>query len=269
MARVDYEGWMAEAYDAGRALSPTALDAWREAAGPYLPGPGGVAGVVVDLGGGTGRFSGELARWTGGTVVTVEAAAAMALRARRKAMPGVVVAVGRAEAIPLGAGSAGAVWMSQVVHHLDDLDAAARELRRVLRPGGRLLIRGEFGPDDGDGDGAVDGSTRSGFAVYRWFPAAAELAGTFPSRRTVVGALGGAGFVPELATVVEQQTAGSLRELHARLATRADSTLAAIDAAAFDAGLAELEAAADAEAAAAAPTPVIDRLGFTVFRLAG
>jgi SAM-dependent methyltransferase len=262
---------MAEAYDTGRALSPAAFDAWRRAAAPYLPGTRGDPGIVVDVGGGTGRFSGELARWTGGTVVTVEAAAAMALRARRKAMPGVVVAVGRAEAIPLRAGSAGAVWMSQVVHHLDDLDAAAQELRRVLRPGGRLLIRGEFGPDDdsGDGDGAVDASTRSGFAVYRWFPAAAELAGTFPSRRRVVGALGGAGLVPELATVVEQQTAGNLRELHARLATRADSTLAAIDDATFDAGLAELAAAADAEAAAAAPTPVIDRLGFTVFRLAG
>jgi SAM-dependent methyltransferase len=261
MARVDYDGWMAEAYDAGRGLSRAALEAWQRVAGPYLP----AAGLVVDLGGGTGRFSGELARWTGGTVVTVEAALAMALLARRKEMPGVAVAAGRAEAIPLRDGTAAAVWMSQVVHHLDDLDAAAGELARVLRPGGRLLIRGEFGPD---GAGDEDARTRSGFAVYRWFPAAAQVAGTFPSRRAVVGALGGAGFVAELATVVEQQTAGSLQELHARLATRADSTLAAIDDTTFEACLAELAAAAEAEAAAPAPTPVIDRVSFTVFRLA-
>ena len=254
---------MAEAYDAGRGLPPAALDAWRQAAAPYLPATGSRSGLVVDLGGGTGRFSGELARWTGGEVVTVEAAVAMAVRARRKAMPGVTVAVGRAEAIPLRDRSADAVWMSQVVHHLDDLDAAARELRRVLRPGGRLLIRGEFGPDGATGD------TRPGLAVYRYFPEASRTAGTFPSRRVVAAALAAAGFADELETSVAQYVAAGLGELHDRLATRADSTLAGIDDAAFAAGLAAIAHDAAAEAARGVPSPVVDRLGFSVFRRAG
>jgi SAM-dependent methyltransferase len=37
-----------------------------------------------------------------------------------------------------------AAWLSVVVHHLADLPAAAEELRRVLVPGGRVLIRGAF-----------------------------------------------------------------------------------------------------------------------------
>ena len=40
--------------------------------------------------------------------------------------------------------------MSQVVHHVDDRDRAAAELARVLRPGGHVLLRGEFAEEPGD-----------------------------------------------------------------------------------------------------------------------
>lgn len=51
--------------------------------------------------------------------------------------------VADAEALPYDDGLFDLVVGHAVVHHLPDLDAAFRELRRVLVPGGRLVIAGE------------------------------------------------------------------------------------------------------------------------------
>ena len=48
--------------------------------------------------------------------------------------------VGRAEAIPVPDASADFVVMGYALRHIADFAAAAAEFRRVLRPGGRLLI---------------------------------------------------------------------------------------------------------------------------------
>ncbi len=245
---------MASAFDAGRSLGPEAVSAWARVARPFLVTPGG--GPVLDLGAGTGRFSGHLAEWSGAPVIAVEPAAAMASQARAKRMAGVSVMVGAGEAIPLRDRAVAVAWLSQVVHHIDDLDKAAAELARILRPGGRLLIRGEFGRDGGTG---------RPLAVYRYFPAAGRVADSFPSRGRVLEIFGSAGFVEEMSTTVAQVTATSLRELHGRLSTRADSTLAALDDETFAAGLEALERDASSETS---PSPVIDHLPFTVLRLA-
>jgi SAM-dependent methyltransferase len=172
-------------------------------------------------------------------------------------MAGVDVVAGAAESIPLRDRRVQAAWLSQVVHHIDDLDRAALELRRVVQPGGHVLIRGELRQD-----GAV--GARSSNVVYRYFPAAGRVAGTFPSRRRVLDAFRTAGFVEVRSTTVSQVTAASLRELHRRISTRADSTLAALDDDTFAAGLKALEREVRAEAS---PTPVVDRLDFVVLRL--
>jgi ubiquinone/menaquinone biosynthesis C-methylase UbiE len=254
MPRADYEGWMASAYDAGRSLGPAVFDAWARVVKPFLVALGGRP--VLDLGAGTGRFSGHLAEWSGAAVIAVEPAAAMVRRAKAKGMAGVDVVVGAGEAIPLRDRTVAAVWLSQVVHHIDDLDKAAVELGRVVQPGGCLLIRGEFGKV---------GASRSGLAVYRYFPAAGRVADTFPSRRRVLEVFGSAGFVEETSTTVAQVTAASLRALHGRLSTRADSTLAALDDDTFTAGLEALDRDARSETS---PTPVVDHLPFTVLRSA-
>jgi ubiquinone/menaquinone biosynthesis C-methylase UbiE len=253
MPRADYEGWMADAYDAGRRLGPEAFATWGDAARPWLGAPSG--GAVVDLGAGTGRFSGELARWSGGDVVAVEPTAAMATRARAKRQPGVCVVRARAESLPLADRSVRAAWVSQVLHHVDDLPTAARELARVVHPGGHLLLRGELRGDDGLPQSGVT------LTIYRYFPEADRLARTFPGRNELLGTLGAAGFAVVSETEVAQEVATSLRHFHDRLATRADSTLAAMDDDAFAAGLARL---AEDAAAEVPPRPVVDRLGFAV-----
>lgn len=249
---------MAGAYDAGRRLSPAAVDAWADAVGPFVGDVG--RGPVLDLGAGTGRFSGLLARWSGVAVIAVEPAVPMARRARDKGSPGVEVVAGAAEAIPLRDRSVALAWLSQVVHHIDDLDRAASELGRVVRPGGRLLIRGTYGRDRSTGTPSAD------LAVYRYFPAARRIEDTFPTRRRVLDALGAAGFEVETTVTVAQETAASLHELHRRVASRADSTLAALGDDTFAAGL---QALARDAAAETTPTPVVDHLDLTVLRLPG
>lgn len=48
--------------------------------------------------------------------------------------------LGEADALPLPAGSADAVFLSLVLHHVPEIPAVLREARRVLRPGGRAVI---------------------------------------------------------------------------------------------------------------------------------
>lgn len=58
--------------------------------------------------------------------------------------PRVSYLAGRAEAIPLPDAAADFVLMFLSYHHVADKPAAAREIARVLRPDGRLLLRSTF-----------------------------------------------------------------------------------------------------------------------------
>jgi ubiquinone/menaquinone biosynthesis C-methylase UbiE len=52
--------------------------------------------------------------------------------------PGVVVKQGRAEAIPFGTGTAGHAMAQLVLHFVSEPEAGAREMARVVRPGGTV-----------------------------------------------------------------------------------------------------------------------------------
>ena len=94
---------------------------------------------VVDVGCGTGL----LARCAldiigpGGALVGVDPSPGMMAQAR---LPGARLVEGRAEAIPQPDAGADFLSMGYALRHIDDLDAAFSEFRRVLKPGGRLLI---------------------------------------------------------------------------------------------------------------------------------
>jgi SAM-dependent methyltransferase len=95
------------------------------------------AGTILDLGAGTGKLS-ELLGSAFGQVIAVEPAAAMRrLLAHR--CPSVRVEVGSAETIPLGDASVDAVFVAQAFHTFDN-PRALREIARVLRPGGALVL---------------------------------------------------------------------------------------------------------------------------------
>jgi ubiquinone/menaquinone biosynthesis C-methylase UbiE len=245
VARVDYDR-MAADYDRGRAITPDGLDGWRDAVAGWLPPPSDRP--VLDLGAGTGLFSVALAGWTGARVVALEPSAGMRQQGRRH--PRVAWVGGAAERLPLTAGSCGAAWASTVLHHVGDLPGCARELRRVVEPGGPVLVRGAF-------PGRLDGIT-----LFRFFPGARQVAETFPTVEAVVAAFAAAGFVAEALQPVPQVSAASLRASLDRVRLRADTTLQGLPDDEFAAGLAALERAA----AETPPAPVVDHLDLLVLR---
>jgi SAM-dependent methyltransferase len=180
MARISYDDQTAAAYKAVREVPRDGLGAWREAVRRHLrPSPGM---TVVDIGAGTGAFAAAFGDWFGLAVVAVEPSAAM--RAQIPRRPGISVLDGQASALPLPDRSADGAWLSLVIHHIPDLEAAACEIRRVLRPGAPVLIRGGF-------PGRAD-TTRT--FPWGFFPETARTVSTYPSVERVCRAFAAAGF---------------------------------------------------------------------------
>lgn len=96
---------------------------------------------VLDIGSGPGLMSSEMAAEVGpeGRVVGVDPSDSMLAMARRREAPVEYVA-GDALALPFDDESFDAAVATQVYEYVADMPAALAEARRVLRPGGRLLI---------------------------------------------------------------------------------------------------------------------------------
>jgi ubiquinone/menaquinone biosynthesis C-methylase UbiE len=247
MARIDYNGPVAGAYEAGRGAPPGGLNGWRDALAAYLP----TSRPILDLGAGTGLYSRLIHEWFGQPVVAVEPAIAMLRQAATGApASGIRHVAGRAEQIPLATGSIGSAWLSTMIHHIDDLPAAARELRRVLESGARVLIRATFP------------GYQSRIALYRFFPTAARIVDTFPTIPAVTEAFAGAGFAVESRATVTQANAASLREFHEKVRLRANTTLMALPDDEFAAGLERLDSAARQDR----DGPVLSQLELLVLR---
>jgi ubiquinone/menaquinone biosynthesis C-methylase UbiE len=249
MARVDYEA-MAAGYDAARAIPLEGLDAWRRALSLYLPPGSGLP--VLDLGSGTGQFAHALVLWFEVRVIGIEPSARMRAEAEgKRSHPRIVYLAGAAEEIPLEDASCGCAWLSTVIHHVGDLRACARELRRVLAPAARVLVRNAF-------PGRLAGIT-----LFRFFPEARRIAETFPTVSATVRAFAEAGFSFESLEGVPQVTAPSLSALRERVTRRADTTLAPLGDEEFERGLGTLDRAIAAEEV---PRPVVDTLDLLVLR---
>jgi SAM-dependent methyltransferase len=94
---------------------------------------------VLDAGCGTGRRAVQLARRHSAHVTGVDPSAAMLERARERAVPGVELVEGRAEALPFDDASFERVLFETSLH-LMDRPAALQEAARVLEPGGRVVV---------------------------------------------------------------------------------------------------------------------------------
>jgi ubiquinone/menaquinone biosynthesis C-methylase UbiE len=249
VAKVDYSGRIAGSYRAGRRLRPESVSSWMDAVGRHLARRDG---PVLDLGSGTGRFSGALTARLGVPVVALEPAEGMRDQARLDGIGGrVAMVAGSGEAVPARDGVFVGVWASQVLHHVDDLTRCTAELRRVVRPGGPVMVRGMFE------------ATYGSIPWTPYFPEAVRV-GTdlFPTLEEITAAFGYVGMKPCAHEIIWQTTAASMCELSERVRLRADSTLELLSEDEFATGMARLQAAAAAETS---PKPIREALELLVF----
>jgi ubiquinone/menaquinone biosynthesis C-methylase UbiE len=97
--------------------------------------------VVVDVGSGTGFMAAGLAPLVA-KVYAIDASPQMLAVARRNLgrFGNVCFGLAWGEALPLADASADAAFANMYLHHCADPLAAIREMARLLRPGGRLVI---------------------------------------------------------------------------------------------------------------------------------
>lgn len=248
---VDYDGRQHEVYARGRAPSRAVLELWTAILARYIPTRGNP--VLLDLGSGVGTWSELMATAFRATVWGVEPSARMREVAGREHPHETVRYVeGSGERIPLGEESCDAALLSYVVHHLRDGDACVGELRRVLRRGGRVVIRSALR------------ETLPRVPFFEYFPTALAIdAARMPARGDLIAAFGEHGFELIADEVVEQETSPSLRAYHERLKLRAVSTLELLPDHEFQEGIARMGLDAAREER---PTPVIAPVDLLAFR---
>src|SRR5215469_7215549 len=231
MQKVDYDERLHAVYAAGRHMSSDALRTWMEAFARHLPETRPL--VWLDLGSGTGRMTPSLARAFGGPAHGVEPSDKM--RAQALAHAGhraVTYAAGSAEHIPLPDASCDAALLFFVWHHVVDREVAARELRRVVKPGGKLFVQANLSDRMPD--------------VW-WFRVVPEWMRVdetqFRSEEEVTGDFAGAGWTPVSRDEVTWLRSANLADDYRRLKLRAVSLFALMSEEVADAGFARIEAA--------------------------
>jgi demethylmenaquinone methyltransferase/2-methoxy-6-polyprenyl-1,4-benzoquinol methylase len=187
---------IAPVYDAMNRTMTAGLDRrWRRATAAAVVRPGD---VVLDACCGTGDLA--LADVSaGGRVMGLDFSERMLERARRKA-PELEWVNGDLLALPFGDASFDAATVGFGVRNVDDLERALGELRRVLRPGGRLGIleitrpHGLLSPFYRfwfDGVVPLLGKLLPGGSAYTYLPASVRR---FPGPEDLAAVIAAAGF---------------------------------------------------------------------------
>jgi ubiquinone/menaquinone biosynthesis C-methylase UbiE len=235
---VDYDERLHAVYAEGRKLAPEGLQTWMREFAEHAPPHRPLA--VLDLGCGIGRFTPGLAETFGGPVYGVEPSERMRQQAIQDAAhPAVTYLDGSAEAIPLADDQVDLVLLFLTLHHWGDPLQGMREVARVLRPGGVVLLRTQFGDRMPD------------LYWYRYFPSAPRVdAGMYLGLDEVRSLAEQAGLVPDPEPLwIEVSEARTLRATYERLKLRAFSTFEHLAEQEIEAGFAafEQDAAADPE----------------------
>lgn len=196
--------------------------------------------AVVEVGCGTGHWLSLLAG-RGHSALGVDRSAGMLARAREKAGESPLVLAG-AEALPLRAGLFDRLLIVNALHHFVEPARAMREARRVLRPGGKIMIVG-LQPRVPSTD----------WYVYTYFAKTRERdLARYPAQEQLDAWLKQAGFVEPVQSIAqrfEQQTEARVALSTDMIAKHATSQLADLSDADYAQGIAAIEQhAAQAEA---------------------
>ena len=230
-----------ENYDRARDHGMAVHRQWMGLVGAHAAPPD--AGVILDLGCGTGRFSFDLAATFQSTVIGVDPSEKMLREAGKKSgAERVWFARGLGEALPIASRSADLVFMSMVFHHFRDPAGVGRECRRVLRPGGRVFLRTASSEQIGR------------YPYVPFFPTARPLLDArIPSLRAQCAAFEAAGFEVQTSGLEVQEIARDYAAYADKLSAGADSVLASLPDDEFRDGL---RAVRDVTAGGAVTEPI-------------
>jgi ubiquinone/menaquinone biosynthesis C-methylase UbiE len=126
---LDHFGWLAPYYD--HLISSNNHETWMRLLDPKE------GTLLLDAGGGTGRVVERLAcDWC--SVYVADASFKMLRQAAEK--PGLTALQSNVESLPFPNCAFDRIIMVDALHHVNNQAATAKELFRVLKPGGRLVI---------------------------------------------------------------------------------------------------------------------------------
>ena len=204
---------IAPIYDAMNRVMTAGLDLrWRRLAASAAVRPGD---RVLDAACGTGDLAVAALRAGAASVTGVDFSPRMLERARRKA-PAITWVEGDLLALPFADASFDAATIGFGIRNVSDLELGLRELRRVLRPGGRLAIleitrpRGRLRPFFSlwfDRIVPAAGRLLPGGSAYAYLPASVRR---FPAAEELASLVAVAGFTD----VGFRLLAGSIVALH-------------------------------------------------------
>jgi ubiquinone/menaquinone biosynthesis C-methylase UbiE len=129
-ARLDYDELAAD-YARNRRVHPGVLAALAEGIGP--------GSKALEIGCGTGNYAVALRELTSCSVTGIDPSSGMLAKARARS-DDIDWREGSAEATGLPGGRFDLAYLVDVIHHVKDRHAFAREAWRVLAPGGRVCV---------------------------------------------------------------------------------------------------------------------------------
>ena len=218
-------GPLAERYDRLRPAGAT----WEQLADATLDELGDVR-RLLDVGCGTGRFAAYAAARTGARVWGVDPSPEMLERARARGVPGAGWKRASAERLPFRDGWFDGVHAHLVLHLVDDLDGAMREMVRVAAAGGQVVV-GTFRLEHFDA-----------FHINAYFPSVRKVdLARFPDPERLADMLASAGLEQVSIRAVTQRLSLTPRDVLERVRGRYISTLHLIPSDEYEQGLGRLE----------------------------
>ncbi len=224
MKKADYRR-IADTYDVARPLFEENLERWMTLISERIGSRQRVE--LLDLGCGTGRFSIPMATGLGYSVTGADNSEEMLEKARNKeGGDRVKWDLQDATRLSYPSGSFDVVFMSHLLHHLDEPPDVVRECYRILRPGGVILNR--YGPMEDIRDDPE----------HTFFPESIEIdEARTPTIKQVEEWFGTAGFSDVSTEAIVQQTYRFAEERLRKAGLRCTSVLTLVGQSAFEKGL--------------------------------
>lgn len=224
MKKADY-GQIANTYDVARPLFEEILERWMTLISERIGSRQRVE--FLDLGCGTGRFSIPIAARLGYSVTGADNSEEMLEKARNKeGGDRVKWSIQDATRLSFPTASFDVVFMSHLLHHLDEPLDVVRECYRILRPGGVILNR--YGPMEDIRDDPE----------HTFFPGSVEIdEGRTPTIEQVEDWFRVSGFNGVSTEAIVQQTYRHAEERLRKAGLRCTSVLTLVGQSAFEKGL--------------------------------